>query len=84
MPMQRFDLLDEYATICVPIPVQKALSESSADERDEQSMRTGDLPVAGFDWSFRAIAAFVWRIVRLPIVQGPSVRITLERNSLGS
>jgi hypothetical protein len=31
MPMQRFDLLDEYTTICVPIRMPKCLPENSAD-----------------------------------------------------
>ena len=84
MPMQRFDLLDEYTTICAPMRVQKGLPESSPDERDGQLMRTGYLLAAGSDWFFRAIAAFVRRIVRLPIVLGPSIRIPLKRNSLGS
>jgi hypothetical protein len=65
--MQRFDLLDEYTTICVPIRVQKGLPKNSADERDEQLMRTGYFLVTSFDWFFRAIAAFVWRIARLLI-----------------
>lgn len=82
--MQRFDLLDEYTTICVPTRLQKGLPKSSADERDVQLMRTGYLLVASFDWFFRAIAALVWRMVRLTIGLGPPTRITLKRNSLGS
>ena len=66
MPMQRFDLLDEYATICVPVRMQKGLPKSSADERDErdeQLMRAGYL-VISIGWFSRATAAFVRRIAR--------------------
>ncbi|WP_162916574.1 hypothetical protein [Dongia deserti] len=66
MPMQRFDLLDEYATICVPVRMQKGLPKSSTDERDEQLMRAGYL-VVSIGWFFRTIAAFVRRIARLLI-----------------
>jgi hypothetical protein len=62
--MQRFDLLDEYTTICVPVRMQKGLPKSFADERDEQSMRAGYLSVVSIGF-LRAIAALVWRIVRL-------------------
>ena len=58
--MKRFDLLDEYTTICVPVRMQKSLPESSAgarDERDERLMRAGHLPVVSLGWLFRAIAA---------------------------
>ena len=65
--MQRFDLLDEYTTICVPVRMQKGLPKSFADERDEQLVRAGYLPVVGIGWFLRAIAALVWRIVRLLI-----------------
>lgn len=70
MPMQRFDLLDEYTTICVPVRMQRGSPKSSANERDEQLMRAGYL-VVSIGWSFRAIAAFVRRIARLLI--DPSV-----------
>lgn len=56
--MQRFDLLDEYTTICVPIRAQKGLPKSSPDK---QLMRAGHLLVAGFGWLFRAIAGAVAR-----------------------
>jgi hypothetical protein len=62
--MQRFDLLDEYTTICVPVRMQKGLPKRFADERDEQSMRAGYLPVVSIGF-LRAIAALVWRFVRL-------------------
>jgi hypothetical protein len=65
MLKQRFDLLDEYTTICVPVRMQKGLPQSFADGRDKQLMRAGYLLVATIGWVFRAIAAFVWRIVRL-------------------
>lgn len=67
VPMQRFDLLDEYTTICVPVRMQKGLPRSSADERDErdeQLMRAGYLLVVSIGWFFRATAAFVRRIAR--------------------
>ena len=62
--MQRFDLLDEYTTICVPVRMQKSLPKSFADERDEQLMRAGYLPVASAGFSvplprlFGALFAF--------------------------
>jgi len=80
MPMQRFDLLDEYTTICVPVRMQKGLPESSAHARDEQLMRVGYLLMVSIGWFLRAVAALVWRIVHLLI--DPRVASTeLQRRS---
>jgi hypothetical protein len=65
--MPRFDLLDEYTTICVPVRMQKDLPERPADMRDEhdaQLMRAGYLLVASVCWFFHAVVAFVRRIAR--------------------
>ena len=66
MPMPRFDLLDEYTTICVPVRMHRGLPKSSADEHDEQLPRAGYL-VVSIGWFFRGVAAFVQRIARLLI-----------------
>ena len=58
MPMRRFDLLEEYTTICVPVRMQTGLPKSFADERDERLIRAGHLPVVIIGRFFRAIAAF--------------------------
>ena len=78
--MQRFDLLDEYTTICVPVRLRKDLPESSSDARDKhdvQLMRAGYLLVVSICWFFHAIAAFVWRIA---CTGAPSLAI--DRRSL--